>query len=1267
MKERPSHAVEVWKYETEGLPQLRESGRVKLRYAHDVDGNLEGIQNSGRLVGIPYDRAAEVVNLLLIPQYADRSREAVRWTPTGVEAEIDQTGGWDNTAQTVDVKKPTGGAVAVRDQVMVGDERCRVLAIQSNTPDASHDRWTLRRAIHGTAATAHANGSKFRLQAASVAMETVVLAGNVGAPATPSNLVALGVPGGIRLSWDTNLDEDGLKGLLTFVVYRKPSASMGTWDPNADPLPLDVVEYRTGDGPEWFYVSADTTTVEYFRVAALGRNGVYSGLAAEANAVALDAEDELTDDLDPPECVLSLSGRMRVLAQALVTQSNARVKDAQIELYFGDTPGDPGAVGTQQVGTTVTTAARSFRHEASVATTYGPGDYWARARLRNVSDVATAWASSALLTVLASDTTDTEVVPVDDVIVAVRVASDPQSGAPWFLFGIEGTAQYDSAEASQVAYSYDWRPGDTFSQGADDPMPGKTHRIFDLPGRAVWSEPARTGRSYWTGRIRNAFGWSLWIPPFEVVVVGDPGTYDPWDADVPELTHFGAWTSANPPPSGTVPGPGQVRFTYTLGSNAATAFSFEVQAYETLPTETVLLSGPTQTATAEVGTFELAVSGYTATLNQFAGNWLRIGKETGSNATTAGPLQGAGLQELKIASNTAGNPFTVTVAGSHQIKAHGELEHWSVVANLSRLIAYKHWAWPIAHGENPAGTYRIHEGDFMEQVDFTKSLLFRAHAHGYWGRSAWRYSDNTAAGTLTSGSAILKAVGRVTAPSLDGEARSQHGVFLETWENGFSAWTLGVQTGTASIREAAGVTGGRVLRMTGRNSLIYTGHIPYDPSKQYRARYRVRQVSDPTAGGKLNYLGNETANASKTDIGQIYTANGVSSTAVGESGAWTEYTSWIKGHGTVVHEATNPLSPSPATTGASYLRPSLRIGWPNNDNTDGVFECDYVAIDVFDEEEIKRLYSGGQHRRHHRERQGRRREHRRRRGGGADADEAGAGVLVLHRLRGDGAQRGGLERRERQDGRRRDGGRKLRQHRDDGRRRRAVHLFQRHGDASGLGDLRRVSGVRGEHPALSGPAQRGDDAVGHVDPGHRDDGDHRSQHFGERYHGGQDRGGLDRRRQDRDERGDGGHRRGGRHRRPRDHRRDDPHVGVEPAHRDGLDAISQLRLKRQRPGGDPHDRRHDGNDRAAPHDTTPGKIVFGSVAEILSGSGGSDANGFRIVPQSHLDKFNSTGIGFFAATPVAKPTVSGSWGGNAAGASLSTALASLGLITDSTT
>lgn len=46
---------------------------------------------------------------------------------------------------------------------------------------------------------------------------------------------------------------------------------------------------------------------------------------------------------------------------------------------------------------------------------------------------------------------------------------------------------------------------------------------------------------------------------------------------------------------------------------------------------------------------------------------------------------------------------------------------------------------------------------------------------------------------------------------------------------------------------------------------------------------------------------------------------------------------------------------------------------------------------------------------------------------------------------------------------------------------------------------------------------------------------------------------------------------------------------------------------------------------------------------------------------------NDTGLGFFGATAVAKPTVTGAKGGNAALGSLMTALSSLGLVVDSTT
>lgn len=84
---------------------------------------------------------------------------------------------------------------------------------------------------------------------------------------------------------------------------------------------------------------------------------------------------------------------------------------------------------------------------------------------------------------------------------------------------------------------------------------------------------------------------------------------------------------------------------------------------------------------------------------------------------------------------------------------------------------------------------------------------------------------------------------------------------------------------------------------------------------------------------------------------------------------------------------------------------------------------------------------------------------------------------------------------------------------------------------------------------------------------------------------------------------------------------------------------------------------------------------------ISGGTGPANSGVVRLYGSTHATKpdtvelcnggsvvkiaINATGIGFFAAAPVAKPTVTGSRGANAALASLLTALAGLGLLTDS--
>jgi hypothetical protein len=78
--------------------------------------------------------------------------------------------------------------------------------------------------------------------------------------------------------------------------------------------------------------------------------------------------------------------------------------------------------------------------------------------------------------------------------------------------------------------------------------------------------------------------------------------------------------------------------------------------------------------------------------------------------------------------------------------------------------------------------------------------------------------------------------------------------------------------------------------------------------------------------------------------------------------------------------------------------------------------------------------------------------------------------------------------------------------------------------------------------------------------------------------------------------------------------------------------------------------------------------VLGTDNDIVAGVQGKGVKGVALRAGDASTKFevNTTGIGFYGTAPVAKPAPTGSRAGNAALASLLTALASQGLITDST-
>lgn len=88
--------------------------------------------------------------------------------------------------------------------------------------------------------------------------------------------------------------------------------------------------------------------------------------------------------------------------------------------------------------------------------------------------------------------------------------------------------------------------------------------------------------------------------------------------------------------------------------------------------------------------------------------------------------------------------------------------------------------------------------------------------------------------------------------------------------------------------------------------------------------------------------------------------------------------------------------------------------------------------------------------------------------------------------------------------------------------------------------------------------------------------------------------------------------------------------------------------------------------RTQAHASAPTSRVILQVTNSSNATVYFSVSGTTIILNGALDHDGST-AGFFGATPASKPTVTGSRDGNAALASLITALATLGLVTDSTT
>lgn len=201
-------------------------------------------------------------------------------------------------------------------------------------------------------------------------------------------------------------------------------------------------------------------------------------------------------------------------------------------------------------------------------------------------------------------------------------------------------------------------------------------------------------------------------------------------------------------------------------------------------------------------------------------------------------------------------------------------------------------------------------------------------------------------------------------------ARSIGGqLFFEPFDVLPTLWTL-FEGSNANVLNSTngetGAAGGSFLRVAGHESwLVFPRNIPYDPSKLYRMRVRWRQRTDPTNGQKTAVFGvTGVAYDGVTFVNQVG-ANSFSSqhyvivntSPTGGTLTWREDVGWFKGVSSTPTSGVStpdPRFPALLHNDVRFIRPTLVV---NYNFGDGIVDIDEIAIDVFDEEAQRRLYS----------------------------------------------------------------------------------------------------------------------------------------------------------------------------------------------------------------------------------------------------------------------------------------------------------------------
>ncbi|WAM23808.1 hypothetical protein [Myxococcus sp. NMCA1] len=237
-------------------------------------------------------------------------------------------------------------------------------------------------------------------------------------------------------------------------------------------------------------------------------------------------------------------------------------------------------------------------------------------------------------------------------------------------------------------------------------------------------------------------------------------------------------------------------------------------------------------------------------------------------------------------------------------------------------------------------------------------------------QSSWRVLGGAVAADPDMVKLATADLKNVPAAAAQEASRNAVGAFTESFER--SPFDLGnwernplLAPPAASLVSGQGYSGGNVLRCTNAVWIYSTVKLPYDPTKLYRLRCRVRQFQEPTSGGKAVYCGlvgwaadgvTMVNAAGLNDLGsQHYYC--ISGAVLPASTGYSEFTGWVKGLSANVTEnwpSQDPRNPRPMHQATRYVSLVLIA---NLDAGNGVTDFDSAVVDVFDESATPRVYT----------------------------------------------------------------------------------------------------------------------------------------------------------------------------------------------------------------------------------------------------------------------------------------------------------------------